>query len=91
MFIVIGEQRADVIGPDERHVQFSHMAEVTRQAPGFVRGWWGVDQDDPGLVHVLTVLDTHEHAEAVRRMVEEHVTGVRLRLMEIDVEAEAER
>ncbi|SCG47800.1 hypothetical protein GA0070613_1616 [Micromonospora inositola] len=86
--MVIGEQRGTPADRDERTAQFTHMAEVTRQSPGFVRGCWGADDDDRELSHALVVLDTLEHARALRRMVEENVSGVRLRIMEINVEAD---
>ncbi|MCI4063689.1 hypothetical protein MRQ36_32630 [Micromonospora sp. R77] len=85
MWMVIGEQHGTPADTDERVAQFTHMAEVTRQSPGFVRGWWGTDDDDPSLGHALVVLDSLENARALRRMVEENVTGVRLRIMEIGV------
>ncbi|MBM0226752.1 MULTISPECIES: hypothetical protein [Micromonospora] len=85
MWMVIGEQRGTPADPDQRSAQFTHMAEVTRQSPGFVRGWWGADDDDPELSHALVVLDTLDNARALKRMVEANVTGVRLRLMEIGV------
>lgn len=87
--MVIGEQHGTPADPDERAAQFTHMAEVTRQSPGFVRGWWGVDDDEQSLSHALVVLDSLENARALRRMVEENVTGVRLRIMEIGVAATA--
>ncbi|WP_130330692.1 hypothetical protein [Micromonospora kangleipakensis] len=89
MWMVIGEQRGTPAGPEERTAQFTHMAEVTRQSPGFVRGWWGADDDDPAVTHVLVILDTRENARALRRMVEENVTGVRLRTAAVGVEAAA--
>lgn len=64
------------------------MAEVTRQSPGFVRGWWGTDDDDHDLTHALVVLDTLDNAQALKRMIEQNVSGVRLRLMEIGLDAE---
>ncbi|WP_433315704.1 hypothetical protein [Micromonospora chersina] len=88
MWMVIGEQGGTPTDAAARAAQFAHMAEVTRQSPGFVRGWWGADDDEPELSHALVVLDTLEHARAFRRMVEENVTGVRLRIMEIGAEAE---
>ncbi|MFC0029474.1 hypothetical protein ACFFMM_08045 [Micromonospora chaiyaphumensis] len=88
MWMVIGEQGGVPTEAAARAAQFAHMAEVTRQSPGFVRGWWGSDDDDPDLTHALVVLDTLEQARALRRMVEENVTGIRLRIMEIGVEAE---
>ncbi|MFE9956030.1 hypothetical protein [Micromonospora sp. NPDC005299] len=88
MWMVIGEQGGTPTEAAARAAQFAHMAEVTRQSPGFVRGWWGVDDDEPDLSHALVVLDTLEQARALRRMVEQNVTGVRLRIMEIGVEAE---
>jgi hypothetical protein len=89
MWMVIGEQHGTPADPEERAAQFTHMAEVTRQSPGFVRGWWGADDDDPGLSHALVVLDSLENARALRRMVEKNVSGVRLRIMEIGVAVEA--
>ncbi|WP_377522464.1 hypothetical protein [Micromonospora mangrovi] len=83
--MVIGEQHGTPADPDERAAQFAHMAEVTRQSPGFVRGWWGADDDDQSLGHALVILDSLENARGLRRMVEENVTGVRLRIMEIGV------
>ncbi|GAA4565903.1 hypothetical protein GCM10023176_14940 [Micromonospora coerulea] len=88
MWMVIGEQRGTSSDPEERSAQFTHMAEVTRQSPGFVRGWWGADDDDLGLSHALVVLDTLDNARALKRMVEENVIGVRLRLMEIGLEVD---
>jgi hypothetical protein len=88
MWMVIGEQHGTPADAAQRSAQFRHMAEVTRSSPGFVRGWWGADQDDPELSHALVVLDTLEHARAFRRMVEENVTGLRLRLTQIDVAAD---
>ncbi|TYB37831.1 hypothetical protein FXF50_12965 [Micromonospora sp. AP08] len=88
MWMVIGEQGGTPTDPVARAAQFAHMAEVTRRSPGFVRGWWGADDDEPDLSHVLVVLDTLEHAQALRRMVEENVTGARLRIMEIAAEAQ---
>jgi quinol monooxygenase YgiN len=85
MWMVIGEQRGTPGDAEERAAQFAHMAEVTRQSPGFVSGWWGADDDDPELSHALVILDSLEHARALRRMVAENVTGVRLRIMEIGV------
>jgi hypothetical protein len=85
MWMAIGEQRGTPADPDQRSAQFTHMAEVTRQSPGFVRGWWGADDDDPELSHALVVLDTLDDARALKRMVEANVTGVRLGLMEIGV------
>ncbi|SCL44165.1 hypothetical protein GA0070604_0236 [Micromonospora eburnea] len=85
--MVIGEQGGTAADPAARAAQFAHMAEVTRQSPGFVRGWWGTDGDDPGLTHALVVLDTLDDARALKRMIEQNVSGVRLRLMEIGVEA----
>lgn len=86
--MVIGEQHGTPTDPEERSAQFRHMAEVTRQSPGFVRGWWGADDDDPELSHALVVIDTLDNARALKRMVEENITGVRLRLMEIGAEVE---
>ncbi|NES26144.1 hypothetical protein GCE86_26975 [Micromonospora terminaliae] len=88
MWMVIGEQGGTPTEAAARAAQFAHMAEVTRRSPGFVRGWWGSDDDDSDLSHVLVVLDTLEDARALRRMVEENVSGARLRIMEIGVEAE---
>ncbi|WP_262283426.1 hypothetical protein [Micromonospora sp. MA102] len=88
MWMVIGEQGGSPAEAAARAAQFAHMAEVTRQSPGFVRGWWGADDDEPDLSHALVVLDTLEQARALRRMVEENVTGARVRIMEIGVEAE---
>ncbi|MFG2105979.1 hypothetical protein [Micromonospora chersina] len=88
MWMVIGEQGDTPTDPAARAAQFAHMAEVTRRSPGFVRGWWGADDDEPHLSHTLVVLDTLEHARAFRRTVEENVTGARVRIMEIGVEAE---
>lgn len=88
MWMVIGEQRATPADPAARAAAFAHMAEVTRRSPGFIRGWWGADGDDSELTHALVVLDTLGHAQALKQMVEENVSGVRLRLMEIGVEAE---
>ena len=84
--MVIGEQHGTPTDPEERSAQFRHMAEVTRQSPGFVRGWWGADDDDPDVTHALVVLDSLDHARAVKRMVEENVVGVRLRIMTVGVE-----
>lgn len=86
--MVIGEQGGTAADPAARTAQFAHMAEVTRQSPGFVRGWWGTDDDDQDLTHALVVLDTLEHAQALKRMVEQNVSGVRLRLMAISLDAE---
>lgn len=86
--MVIGEQHGTPTAPEERSAQFRHMAEVTRQSAGFVRGWWGADDDDPELSHALVVIDTLDNARALKRMVEENITGVRLRLMEIGAEVE---
>ncbi|WP_446217819.1 hypothetical protein [Micromonospora sp. IBHARD004] len=86
MWMVIGEQRGTPADPDERSAQFTHMAEVTRQSSGFVRGWWGADDVDPDITHVVVLLDTLDDARALRRMVEENVTGVRLQTMEVGVE-----
>ncbi|MEU4476928.1 hypothetical protein AB0F68_02495 [Micromonospora sp. NPDC023966] len=88
MWMVIGEQGGTPAGAAARAAQFAHMAEVTRQSPGFVRGWWGTDEDEADLSHALVVLDTLEDAREFRRTVEENVAGVRLRIMEIGVEAE---
>ncbi|MFG2054130.1 hypothetical protein ACGFI9_08845 [Micromonospora sp. NPDC048930] len=87
MWMVIGEQGGAPADVAARAAQFAHMAEVTRRSPGFIRGWWGADGDDPGLTHALVVLDTLDHARALKQMVEKNVAGVRLRLMEIGVEA----
>ncbi|MEV0425163.1 hypothetical protein [Micromonospora sp. NPDC050495] len=88
MWMVIGEQGGTPAEAAARAAQFAHMAEVTRQFPGFVRGWWGADGDEPDRSHALVVLDTLEHARALRQTVEENVPGVRLRLMEIGAEVE---
>lgn len=88
MWMVIGEQRATPVDPAAQAAQFAHMAEVTRRSPGFIRGWWGADGDDAEVSHALVVLDTLDHARALKQMVEQNVSGVRLRLMEIGVEAE---
>lgn len=86
MWVVIGEQRGLSADAGERPVQFEHMAEVTRQSPGFVRGWWGADDTDPEVMHVLVMLDSLGNAQALKQMVEQNVTGVRMRIMEVGVE-----
>ncbi|GAA2704733.1 hypothetical protein ACFY2R_09730 [Micromonospora olivasterospora] len=86
MWMVIGEQRGLSTDAGERSARLKHMAEVTRQSPGFVRGWWGADDTDPEVMHVLVMLDSLENAQALKQMVEQNVTGVRLRIMEVDVE-----
>ncbi|RQW84663.1 hypothetical protein [Micromonospora globispora] len=88
MWMVLGEQGGAPADREARAAQFAHMAEVTRGCPGFVRGWWGADEDDPQLTHALVVLDTLDNARALKRMVEENVAGARLRLMEIGVEVQ---
>ncbi|MFF3867183.1 hypothetical protein [Micromonospora sp. NPDC001898] len=90
MYILIGEQQAEAVDADEQRARFAHMADVVRRSPGFVRGWWGLDDTDREAAHVLIALDTLDHARALRRMVEENVTGVRLRIMEVGVSAEAD-
>ncbi|WP_139307247.1 hypothetical protein [Micromonospora pattaloongensis] len=89
MYVVIGEQRG--LSPDvgERAAQFNHMAEVTRQSPGYVRGWWGADDTDAEVMHVLVMLDSLANAQALKQMVEQNVTGVRLRIMEVGLVAPA--
>ncbi|MEU8296115.1 hypothetical protein AB0C04_02360 [Micromonospora sp. NPDC048909] len=89
MYMLIGEQQGEAGEPAERRARFEHMAQVVRQSPGFVRGSWGADEDDPAIEHALVVLDTLENAQALRRAVETNVTGVRLRLMAVAVEAGA--
>ncbi|MEV4499166.1 hypothetical protein AB0J84_26160 [Micromonospora arborensis] len=83
MYVVIGEQRGLSTEVGERLAQFKHMAEVTRQSPGYIRGWWGGDDTDPEVMHVLVMLDSMADAQALKQMVEQNVTGVRLRIMEV--------
>ncbi|MGC4804939.1 hypothetical protein [Micromonospora sp. DT233] len=90
MYMLIGEQQVESVDADEQRARFAHMADVVRRSPGFVRGWWGLDDTDPENAHVLIALDTLEDARALRRLVEENVLGVRLRIMAVGVSAEAD-
>lgn len=87
--MVIGEQRMPGGAPEERRAQFAHMAEVVRQSPGFVRGWWGPDQADVETGHALVLFDTLEHATELAATVERYVSGVRVRVMAVDVTVSA--
>ncbi|MGC5017277.1 hypothetical protein [Micromonospora sp. DT47] len=89
MYMVIGEQRLPAAGPEERRAQFAHMAEVVRRSPGFVHGWWGPDEADQDTGHALVLLDTREHALEFAATVERFVTGLRLRVMAVDVTVNA--
>ncbi|MFC8618426.1 hypothetical protein ACFT9M_18710 [Micromonospora purpureochromogenes] len=89
MYMVIGEQRMPGGGPEERRAQFAHMAEVVRQSAGFVRGWWGPDQADAETGHALVLFDTLDRATEFAATVERYVSGVRLRVMAVDVTVRA--
>ncbi|MEV0806459.1 hypothetical protein [Micromonospora sp. NPDC050200] len=90
MYMVIGEQRMPGDGPEEQRAQFAHMAEVVRQSPGFVRGWWGPDHADAETGHALVLFDSLEHATEFTATVERYVSDVRLRVMAVDVTVNAE-
>ena len=87
--MVIGEQPMPAGGPEEQRAQFAHMAEVVRQSPGFVRGWWGPDEANQEIGHALVLVDTREHALEFAATVERYVTGLRLRVVAVDVTVSA--
>ncbi|SCF09939.1 hypothetical protein GA0070216_10552 [Micromonospora matsumotoense] len=89
MYLVVGEQQMPAGTPEARRAQYAHMAEVVRQSPGFVRGWWGSDEADQEIGHALVVLDSREHALEFAATVARYVPDLRLRVVAVDVTASA--
>lgn len=87
--MVIGEQRMPAGTAQSRQEQYAHMAEVVRQSPGFVRGWWGPDEADRETGHALVLLDSREHALEFAATVEQYVPDLRLRVMAVEVTVSA--
>ncbi|MEV0939262.1 hypothetical protein AB0I90_02640 [Micromonospora wenchangensis] len=89
MYMVVGEQRMPAGTAEARQAQYAHMAEVVRQAPGFVRGWWGPGEADQATGHALVLLDSREHALEFAATVEQYVPDARLRVVAVEATVSA--
>jgi quinol monooxygenase YgiN len=95
MFAVAGRWSLDPSQTDQQRAALKGIVEGVRQRPGFVRGFWSRDVDDP-LVNITYIVferrqDAEDFISAVRNnapaQTESGVARDELRLVEVVAEA----
>lgn len=95
MYAVAGTWHMDPAMREQQSEALQGIVSGVRQVPGFVRGFWSRDVDEPGVSLTYIVFETREQAAAFRDVVEanapaQSASGVArtgLRIAEIEAEA----
>jgi hypothetical protein len=84
MFAVTGTWQVDGVLEAE---QLAHIAEIVRQQPGFVRGFWGQAPDDSTLAHSFVLFEDEAAAEGMAKSVRDAIPSASVRVVQILADA----
>lgn len=95
MYAVAGRWSLDPSRAEEQQRALEGIVDGVKRSPGFVRGFWSQDADDPGVHLTYIVFETLQDARAFRSAVEANASaqaesGVQrdeLRLVEVIADA----
>jgi len=95
MYAVAGTWTMDVSMLEAQKSGLPHIVEGVKRNPGFVRGYWASDVDDPNQTVTFIVFETLEQARRFRQAVIDNApaqvsSGVSrggLRIVEVQAEA----
>ncbi len=84
MFAVIGTWSVD--GPLDSE-QLTHIADTVRRQPGFIRGYWGQEPQDPTSAHAVVILEDEARAQTMAEGVKAAISSAQLRVVRVLTEA----